>query len=97
MGVQGLHRTNEAEPTKELLDTAGMRRGLNSCKALHSRPPGSGGLGQVVEPEPEHKQGWVSQRRQDPTSGKCSQETLTCPVDTLVVVTTAVDSAQLRK
>lgn len=70
--MQGLHRENEAESTKGLLGTAGIRPGLNHCKELSSRPPVSPGLGQVVELGPKHKPGWGESETRNPTSEKHS-------------------------
>lgn len=78
---QGVHWKNEAEPTKGLLDTAGVRPGLR----------------QVVELGPEHQPGWGESETPGSHQWQHSQETLTFPLETLVIVTTGVDSAQLCK
>lgn len=52
-----MHWKNEAEPTKGLPDTAGVRPGLNRCRdwlQASSKP----GLRQVVDLGLEHQPGW---------------------------------------
>lgn len=73
----------------------GHQPGLKHGEDLGSRPPASHSPAQAVDLGPVHRGAGVSQRPRDPTHGKHSEETLRLPVETLVLVTTAVDSSQL--
>lgn len=92
-----MHGKKEADSTKGFWCrwAPGHQPGLKHGEDLGSRPPASHSPGQAVDLGPVHSGAGVSQRPRDPTHGKHSEETLRLPVETLVLVTTVVDSSQL--